>query len=128
MASHVTELGADLQQGRPAHSRLPLAKDARQHGLVANSGLKLGPRPLSCPDRRHWREGWGEAGWGGAGAERGWRPGPQSRRQRAAEVAVAGSELQLPRAEPPMEAEAADGPAGGVEAALSCFSFNQDCT
>ncbi|XP_059526078.1 WD repeat domain phosphoinositide-interacting protein 1 isoform X2 [Myotis daubentonii] len=27
-----------------------------------------------------------------------------------------------------MEAEAADGPAGGVEAALSCFSFNQDCT
>ncbi|XP_043441032.1 WD repeat domain phosphoinositide-interacting protein 1 isoform X1 [Prionailurus bengalensis] len=27
-----------------------------------------------------------------------------------------------------MEAEAADGPPGGVEAALSCFSFNQDCT
>ncbi|XP_045442233.1 WD repeat domain phosphoinositide-interacting protein 1 isoform X6 [Pipistrellus kuhlii] len=27
-----------------------------------------------------------------------------------------------------MEAEAADGPAGGAEAALSCFSFNQDCT
>ncbi|XP_036195738.1 WD repeat domain phosphoinositide-interacting protein 1 isoform X2 [Myotis myotis] len=26
------------------------------------------------------------------------------------------------------EAAAADGPAGGVEAALSCFSFNQDCT
>lgn len=64
----------------------------------------------------------------GPGRRGGWRPGPQSRRQRAAEVAVAGSELQLPRAEPPMEAEAADGPAGGVEAALSCFSFNQDCT
>uniref|UniRef100_A0A8C0X093 WD repeat domain phosphoinositide-interacting protein 1 n=1 Tax=Castor canadensis TaxID=51338 RepID=A0A8C0X093_CASCN len=27
-----------------------------------------------------------------------------------------------------MEAEAADAPPGGVEAALSCFSFNQDCT
>ncbi|XP_027424189.1 WD repeat domain phosphoinositide-interacting protein 1 isoform X2 [Zalophus californianus] len=27
-----------------------------------------------------------------------------------------------------MEAEAADGPPGGLEAALSCFSFNQDCT
>ncbi|XP_059237100.1 WD repeat domain phosphoinositide-interacting protein 1 [Mustela nigripes] len=27
-----------------------------------------------------------------------------------------------------MEAEAADGPPGGAEAALSCFSFNQDCT
>lgn len=27
-----------------------------------------------------------------------------------------------------MEAEAADAPPGRVEAALSCFSFNQDCT
>ncbi|XP_033294264.1 WD repeat domain phosphoinositide-interacting protein 1 isoform X4 [Orcinus orca] len=27
-----------------------------------------------------------------------------------------------------MEAGAADGPSGGVEEALSCFSFNQDCT
>ncbi|PNI35573.1 WIPI1 isoform 4 [Pan troglodytes] len=27
-----------------------------------------------------------------------------------------------------MEAEAADAPPGGVESALSCFSFNQDCT
>ncbi|XP_008567609.1 PREDICTED: WD repeat domain phosphoinositide-interacting protein 1 [Galeopterus variegatus] len=27
-----------------------------------------------------------------------------------------------------MEAEAAEAPPGGVEAALSCFSFNQDCT
>lgn len=43
-------------------------------------------------------------------------------------MAVAGSELRLPRVESPMEAEAADGPPGGVEAALSCFSFNQDCT
>ncbi|KAF3817326.1 hypothetical protein GH733_011726 [Mirounga leonina] len=36
--------------------------------------------------------------------------------------------MRLPRVESPMEAEAADGPPGGVEAALSCFSFNQDCT
>lgn len=34
----------------------------------------------------------------------------------------------FPGSSPPMEAEAADGPPGGVEAALSCFSFNQDCT
>lgn len=27
-----------------------------------------------------------------------------------------------------MEAEATDAPPGGAEAALSCFSFNQDCT
>nr|KAF6417643.1 WD repeat domain, phosphoinositide interacting 1 [Molossus molossus] len=27
-----------------------------------------------------------------------------------------------------MEAEAADGPPGGIEGTLSCFSFNQDCT
>ncbi|XP_054945788.1 WD repeat domain phosphoinositide-interacting protein 1-like [Physeter macrocephalus] len=27
-----------------------------------------------------------------------------------------------------MEAGAANGPSGGVEEALSCFSFNQDCT
>lgn len=32
------------------------------------------------------------------------------------------------RVEPPMEAEASDAPPGRVEAALSCFSFNQDCT
>lgn len=103
----------------------------------------MGPPPPQllrfCQDPQEGLgRGWGggaKQGRGGAkrdgagpGAEGGRRPGPRSRRQRAAEVAVAGSELRLPRVESPMEAEAADGPPGGVEAALSCFSFNQDCT
>lgn len=129
------ELGAGRRQDGSAHSHRQLAKDEPQPGLMANGGRKWGPRPLSCSVPRDWQEGWGEAPRGGAKrrrggakAEGGWRPGPQSRCQRAAEVAVAGSELRLPRVEPPMEAEAADGPPGGAEAALSCFSFNQDCT
>lgn len=102
--------------GAPAPSAARVGWDPQEgRGQAWGGGAKQG-------------RGGAKRGGAGPGGEGGRRPGPRSGRQRAAEVAVAGSELRLPRVESPMEAEAADGPPGGAEAALSCFSFNQDCT
>lgn len=90
------------------------------------------------------QEGRGRAGERGAersrdGAERSGSGRGQERRGAGDPARGAGASGLLrwlsparscgfPRVESPMEAEAADGPPGGAEAALSCFSFNQDCT